>query len=175
MTKESIKMLRREISSQSLIKDLHIIFESMYTQVPIIIKYSHLINALLLEMQDQLPLAAGSTKYLDLGTVHTLETQLRAMVDAVDKINEESIRFNKHQTLVLKQYQEKTRWVQKRQLENQARISRGEEPLPDEDLSMMFKTVGTPTSSRLNPLILPAPTLLTWCPSSAPRPWLSCS
>ena len=147
MTKESIKMLRREISSQSLIKDLHISFESMYTQVPIIIKYSHLINALLLEMQDQLPLAAGSTQYLDLGTAHTLETQLRAMVDAVDKLNEESIRFNKHQTLVLKQYQEKTRWVQKRQLENQARISRGEEP--DEDLSMMFKTVGTPTLSRL--------------------------
>ena len=99
MTKESIKMLRREISSQSLIKDLHISFESMYTQVPIIIKYSHLINALLLEMQDQLPLAAGSTKYLDLGTAHTLETQLRAMVDAVDKLNEESIRFNKHQTI----------------------------------------------------------------------------
>merc|ERR1712013_911614 len=50
--------------------------------------------------------------------------------------------------LVLKQYQEKTRWIQKRQLENQARIARGEDPLPDEDLSKMFKTVGAPHGWR---------------------------
>ena len=69
-------------------------------------------------MQDQLPLAARSIQYLDVGTAHTLETQLSAMVDAVDEHNQESIKFNKHQTLVLKQHQEKTRWVQKRLLEN---------------------------------------------------------
>ena len=39
----------------------------------------------------------------------TLETQLRVMMDAVDELNQESIKFNKHQNLVLKQYQEKTR------------------------------------------------------------------
>ena len=39
----------------------------------------------------------------------TLETQLRAMMDAVDELNQESIKFNKHQNMVLKQYQEKTR------------------------------------------------------------------
>merc|ERR1712142_952996 len=120
MTKEAIKMFKEGDFSPESIKDLHISYESMYTQVPIIIKNSHLMNALLLEMQDQL--------------------------------NQESIKFNKHQNLVLKQYQEKTRWIQKRQLENQARIARGEDPLPDEDLSKMFKTVGAP--SRLNPLIL---------------------
>ena len=92
------------------IKDLHISFESMFTQVQTIIKNST-------EMQDQLPLAARSIQYLDVGTAHTLETQLSAMVDAVVEHNQES-KFNKHQTLVLKQYQEKTRWVQKRLLEN---------------------------------------------------------
>jgi len=152
MTKEAIKMFKEGDFSPEAIKDLKISYESMFTQVPIIIKNSHLMNALLLEMQDQLPLTTGGTQYLDLGTAHTLETELRAMMDAVDELNQESIKFNKHQNLVLKQYQEKTRWVQKRQLENQARISRGEDPLPDEDLSKMFKTVGAP--SRLNPLIL---------------------
>ena len=38
------------------------------------------------------------------------------MMDAVDELNQESIKFNKHHNLVLKQYQ-------KRQLENQARVS----------------------------------------------------
>merc|ERR1719402_1273332 len=88
----------------------------------------------------------------DLHTAHTLETELRAMMDAVDELNQESIKFNKHQNMVLKQYQEKTRWIQKRQLENQARSTRGEEPLPDEDLTKMFKIPMAP--SRLNPLIL---------------------
>ena len=43
------------------------------------------------------------------------------MMDAVDELNQESIKFNKHQNLMLKQFQEKTRFIQKRQLENQAR------------------------------------------------------
>merc|ERR1719292_35783 len=152
MTKEAIKMFKEGDFTPDAVKDLHISYETMFTQVPIIIKTSHLMNALLLEMQDQLPLTAGGTQYLDLGTAHTLETELRAMMDAVDELNQESIKFNKHQNLVLKQYQEKSRWIQKRQLENQARTARGEDALPDEDLSKMFKTVGAP--SRLNPLIL---------------------
>ena len=76
--------------------------------------------------QEQLTLDVGGTQFLDLGTAHTLETELRAMMDAVDELNQESIKFNKHQNMVLKQYQEKTRWIQKRQLENQARSTRGE-------------------------------------------------
>merc|ERR1711936_946292 len=108
---------------------------TMFTQVPIVIKNSHLMNALMLEMQESLTLDVGGTQFLDLGTAHTLETELRAMMDAVDEQN-----------------QEKTRWIQKRQLENQARSTRGEEPLPDEDLTKMFKIPMAP--SRLNPLIL---------------------
>merc|ERR1712241_1501743 len=152
MTKEAIKMFKEGDFTPDAVKDLHISYETMFTQVPIVVKNSHLMNALLLEMQDQLPLTAGGTQYLDLGTAHTLETELRAMMDAVDELNQESIKFNKHQNMLLKQYQEKTRWIQKRQLENQARVSRGEEALPDEDLSKMFKTM--PAPSRLNPLIL---------------------
>merc|ERR1712050_153926 len=65
MTKEAIKMFKEGDFSPESIKDLHISYESMFTQVPIIIKNSHLMNALLLEMQDQLPLTAGGTQYLD--------------------------------------------------------------------------------------------------------------
>merc|ERR550519_1904401 len=103
MTKDAIKMFRDNDFSPDSIKDLHISFETMLTQVPIVIKNSHLINALLLDMQEKLPLSSGGAQYLDLGTATT----------------QESIKFNKHQNLVLKQFQEKTRVVQKRQLENQ--------------------------------------------------------
>ena len=152
MTKDAIKMFRDNDFSPDSIKDLHISFETMLTQVPIVIKNSHLINALLLDMQEKLPLSSGGAQYLDLGTATTLETQMRSMMDSVDELNQESIKFNKHQNLVLKQFQEKTRFVQKRQLENQARQARGEDPLPEEDISKVFKNV--PAPSRLNPLIL---------------------
>ena len=152
MTKDAIKMFRDNDFSPDSIKDLHISFETMLTQVPIVIKNSHLINALLLDMQEKLPLSSGGAQYLDLGTAPTLETQMRSMMDSVDELNQESIKFNKHQNLVLKQFQEKTRFVQKRQLENQARLARGEDPLPEEDISKVFKNV--PAPSRLNPLIL---------------------
>ena len=152
MTKDAIKMFKENDFSPDSIKDLHISFETMLTQVPIVIKNSHLINALLLDMQEQLNVSSGGAQYLDLGTATTLETQIRSMMDSVDELNQESIKFNKHQNLMLKQFQEKTRFIQKRQLENQARQARGEEPLPEEDISKVFKNV--PAPSRLNPLIL---------------------
>lgn len=153
MTRDAVKMFRDNDFSPDQIKDLHISFETMFTQVPIIVKNSHLMNALLLEMEEQLPLStSGGNQFLDLGTATTLETQIRSMMDSVDELNQESIKFNKHQNLVLKQFQEKTRYIQKRQLENQARAARGEDPLPEEDMSKLFKNV--PAPSRLNPLIL---------------------
>jgi len=152
LTPEAIKMYKDGDFSPDTIKDLKMSYESMMTEVPIVMKNSHLMNALLLELQEQLPLDVGGAQFLDLGTSGTLETQLRVMMDSVDELNQESIKFNKHQNQVLKQYQEKTRWVQKRQSENQARATRGEDPLPDEDINKVFKPI--PAPSRLNPLIL---------------------
>jgi len=152
LTPEAIKMFKEGDFSPDAVKDLHVSYESLFTEVPIVIKNSHLVNALLLELSEQIGLDMGGAQHLDLGTSGTLETQLRVIMDNVDELNQESIKFNKHQNMQLKQYQEKTRWIQKRQLENQARVARGEEALPDEDLSKLFKSM--PAPSRLNPLIL---------------------
>ena len=77
MTKDAVKMFRDNDFSPDQIKDLHISFETMFTQVPIIIKNSHLMNSLLLEIEEQLPVSTGGNQFLDLGTATTLETQLR--------------------------------------------------------------------------------------------------
>merc|ERR1712243_50295 len=79
-------------------------------------------------------------------------SQLRCMMDAVDDLNQESIKFNKHQNSQLKQLQEKQRYIERRKLENQARAGRNEDPLPDEDMAKMSKA--GPAPSRINPLIL---------------------
>jgi len=152
LTNEAIKLFKDQDFTPERVKDLKISYESMMVEIPIVIKNSYLMNTLLLELQEQLPLDKGGVQFLDLGTSGTLETQLRVMMDNVDELNQESIKFNKHQNLVLKQYQEKARWVQKRQLENQARAARDEDPLPDEEINKVFKTL--PPPSRINPLIL---------------------
>jgi len=89
---------------------------------------------------------------LDLGTADVLETQLKQLMEAVDELNGESVKYNKYQNMAVKQFQDKTRWLQRRQHENSARTARGEDPLPDEDLSKIFKPIVPP--SRLNSLVL---------------------
>ena len=52
---------------------------------------------------------------------------------------QEAMKFNKGQNLAVKQCQDKTRFLQKRQQENTARVARGEDPLPEEDINKLFK------------------------------------
>jgi translation initiation factor 3 subunit H len=65
---------------------------------------------------------------------------------------QESMKFNKAQNLAVKQCQDKTRFLQKRQQENTARVARGEDPLPEEDVNKLFKPL--PSTNRLNSLVL---------------------
>jgi len=74
------------------------------------------------------------------------------LMDAVDELNGESVKYNKYQNMAVKQFQDKTRWLQRRQHENSTRTARGEDPLPDEDVSTIFKPIVLP--SRLKSLVL---------------------
>ena len=62
------------------------------------------------------------------------------------------MKFNKGQNLAVKQCQDKTRFLQKRQQDNTARVARGEDPVPDEDINKLFKPL--PPINRLNALVL---------------------
>jgi hypothetical protein len=43
-----------------------------------------------------------------------LEGQLRSLMDRVDELNQEAIKFNRHQQQVIRQQQDKHRFLQKR-------------------------------------------------------------
>jgi len=152
LTNEALKLVKEGDYTPDTVKDLNIGFENLLTEVPVVIRNSHLMNALLLELEEQVPLDIGGAQFMDLGTSETLEAQLRVMMDALDELNSESLKFNKHQQLVLKQIQEKNKYIQRRTQENKQRIDRNEDPLPMEDLNKLFKSL--PPPSRMNPLIL---------------------
>lgn len=114
---------------------------------------SHLVNSLLCELSEMVPSYEGS-QYLDLGTASVLEKHLRNLTDNVDELLQDTNKFNVYQRQVVKQQQDKQKYIQKRNLENTARTGRGEGPLPDEDINKIFKPI--PVPSRLEPMVLSA-------------------
>merc|ERR1711862_525604 len=151
LTSEAIKLYKAGDFSPENITKLKVSHDTLFEEVPIVIKNSHLMNELLLELSEQIPVEAGS-QFLDLGTADVLEEQLKFLMDTVDDLNQESIKFNKYQNMAVKQIQDKTRWLQRLQQENAVRTSRGEDPLPEEDINKVFKPMAPP--SRLNALVL---------------------
>jgi len=151
LTPEAIKLYKAAEFTPEFITKLKVSHDTLFEEVPIVVKNSHLMNELLLELSEQIPVEAGS-QFLDLGTADVLEEQLKFLMDTVDDLNQESIKFNKYQNMAVKQIQDKTRWLQRRQQENAARTSRGEDPLPEEDINKVFKPMAPP--SRLNALVL---------------------
>nr|CAD7405315.1 unnamed protein product [Timema cristinae]CAD7432553.1 unnamed protein product [Timema monikensis] len=119
--------------------------------LPIVIKNSQLTNILLSELTEMIPEEDGS-KFLDLGTASVLENQLRCLMDRVDELNQEAIKFNRYQQQVIRQQQDKHRYLQKRTQENAARQAKDEPLLPEEDLNKLFRPI--PTPHRLNPMIV---------------------
>merc|ERR1719433_552434 len=141
LTPEAIKLYKAAEFTPEFITKLKVSHDTLFEEVPIVVKNSHLMNELLLELSEQIPVEAGS-QFLDLGTADVLEEQLKFLMDTVDDLNQESIKFNKYQNMAVKQIQDKTRWLQRRQQENS----------PEEDINKVFKPMAPP--SRLNALVL---------------------
>ncbi len=67
--------------------------DNLFTEVPIIVKNSHLVNELLLELSEQVPVEAG-LQFLDLGTADVLEEQLKFLITSVDELNQARVHSN---------------------------------------------------------------------------------
>ena len=124
----AIKLYKEGEFHAEAIRNLKVAHDNLFQEVPIVIKNSHLVNELLLELSEQIPVEVG-TQFLDLGSANVLEDQLKFLMETVDELNQESIKFNKYQNMAVKQCQDKTRYLQKRQVENTARTARGNKSL----------------------------------------------
>ncbi|KAB0797428.1 hypothetical protein PPYR_08422 [Photinus pyralis] len=151
LTPQAIEMYKEgEFTPETLLK-LKVGFENLFVEVPFVIKNSALTNIMMSELSELVPEERGS-KFLDLGTASVLEGQLRCLMDRVDELNQEAIKFNRYQQLVSRQQQEKHRWMLKRSQENASRAAKDEPPLPEEDVNKLFRP--QPVPPRLNPMII---------------------
>lgn len=137
--------------------ELKISHDKLFQELPICIKNSHLVNGLLLDLAEEVPVKLIQS--LDLGCADVLEDQLKFLTQTVDDLNQETQKFIRYQHVAIKQCQDKTRVVLKRIDDNKARTSRGEDPLPNEDLSKLFPEI--PQPNRLSSLVLAGQSLST--------------
>lgn len=106
-------MYREGEFTPEALRSLKVGYESLLMEVPVYIRNSPLTNILLSELTDKVPPTQGSN-FLDLGTASVLEGQLRSLMERVDDLNQEAIKFNRYQQQVMRQTQDKHRFLQKR-------------------------------------------------------------
>ncbi|KAG8039725.1 hypothetical protein G9C98_000454 [Cotesia typhae] len=151
LTPQAIQMYKENEFTPEALRTLKIGYENLFIEIPIVIKNSNLTNIMMSELEELIPEEEG-TKYLDLGTASVLENQLRCMMDRVDELNQEAIKFNRYQHLVVRQQQDKNRLLAKRAQENAMRAAKDEPPLPDDDINKLMRPL--PVPPRLNPMIV---------------------
>lgn len=133
-------------------------FQNMFEEIPIYVKNSNLTNVLMCELNSG-SLQPGKkvdsfdvSSHLDLGATTSLQMTLRQLLSITDDMSQEINKYTNHQRQVFKQNQAKIQYQQKKQQENAQRVQRGEEALPEEDLTKIFKPI--PPPSRLDTLLI---------------------
>lgn len=150
LTPQAISMYKAGDFTPEALRSLKIGFEKLFVEIPIVIRNSPLTNIMMTEVAEMIPEEEG-THFLDLSTAPVLETQLRVLMDRVDELNQEASKFNKYQQNVVRQEQEKHRMLAKLAQENSIRVSKGEPPLPEDDITKQFRPL--PVPPRLDAMI----------------------
>ncbi|XP_054282629.1 eukaryotic translation initiation factor 3 subunit H [Macrosteles quadrilineatus] len=151
LTPQAINMHREGEFTPDALRSLKVGYETLLMEVPVVIRNSPLTNILLSELTELVPPQQGSN-FLDLGTATVLEGQLRSLMEHVDDLNQEAIKFNRYQQQVVRQTQDKHRFLAKRAQETAARQEKGLPALPEEDVNKLFRPIAVPP--RLAPMIL---------------------
>jgi len=157
LTPKALQIFKEGDLNAEKMVDLKISHDQMFQEVPVCIKTSHLVNELLLDLSEEVPVTKMQS--LDLSCADVLEDQLKYLTQTIDELQQESQKFIRYQHMAIKQCQDKTRYALKRIDENKTRQNRGEDPLPNEDLDKLFPVI--PQPSRLNSLMLSGQSLST--------------
>ncbi|XP_037957550.1 eukaryotic translation initiation factor 3 subunit H [Teleopsis dalmanni] len=150
LTPQAIQMYKEGDFTPDALRNLKVGYESLFVEIPIVIKNSPLTNIMMSELNEMLPEEQGHN-FLDLGTASVLENHMRCLIERVDELYQESIRYNKYQQVVFKQETEKHRALAKQAADNAVRISKGESPVPEDEVLKLFRPL--PVPHRLNATI----------------------
>lgn len=102
LTPQAIQMYKDGDFTPEAFRTLKVGYENLFAEIPIVIKNSPLTNIMMSELNELLPEDKGHN-FLDLGTATVLENQMRSLIERVDELYQEAVRYNKYQQVVFKQ------------------------------------------------------------------------
>ena len=146
-----MELEKRKDFSAEAIKQFKLNHENFMEELPVVIKNSHLVNSLLCELQDMTH-SPKRYNFLDLSTSSVLEKSMRSLIENTDELAAETNKYLNYHKQLQKQNHQKQLYLQKRDAENVARRSRGEPPLPEEDINKIYKPIQP--VSRLESLLI---------------------
>uniref|UniRef100_A0A803YQA8 Eukaryotic translation initiation factor 3 subunit H n=1 Tax=Meleagris gallopavo TaxID=9103 RepID=A0A803YQA8_MELGA len=159
LTPKLMEVCKEKDFSPEALKKANIAYENMFEEVPIVIKNSYLINVMLWELEKK-SAVADRHELLSLASSNHLGKSLQLLMDRVDEMSQDIVKYNTYLRNVSKQQQQKHQYQQRRQQENLQRQSRGEAPLPEEDINKLFKPPQPP--ARMESLLI-AGQINTYC------------
>ncbi|VDM53525.1 unnamed protein product [Angiostrongylus costaricensis] len=110
--------------SPDAVKAANLTYQTMFEELPIVIKSSHLVNVMMAE------LSLAPTKIAD----RSLEKSVRSMMANIDELNKSISAYGKYVNDRQRHDNIIYNLTQKRQAENEQRIARGEPPLSMDDI-----------------------------------------
>jgi len=128
-------------------------FSNLFEEVPVTIKTSNLANTLISQIEEKSPFN-GKTEFLSLATGSYLEKNVHLLIEGADELCQDAQKLHNYQRNVVRQQQQIDAYKQKRAAENELRKSRGEAPLPEEDIHKVFRPLAPP--ARLDYLLTSA-------------------
>jgi len=143
LSQNALKLCYKDFSPES-IKKMGLTYDTLFEELPVTIRNSHLVNILLCEIALK-QTTAPMQNLLDLGTGGTLEKSVRQLMGHVDNLNTEMNKYSRYVGAKQKQDSARDAYNQKRHLENENRRARGEPPLPEDDVNKLFKPLAPPT------------------------------
>ena len=140
----------------------HLTFSSILEEVPLTVRTNPLLSSFLDTVTKPEPLTSSvpsatsaaippSFSFLDLAP-HNLTQNVHHVLDALDDYKTEEGNLAYLQRQIARERAKAEQYVAKRKEENAIRVSQGLAPLPEDDVSRLFKTPADP--SRLESLLL---------------------
>ncbi|KAH9944072.1 uncharacterized protein BXZ73DRAFT_87037 [Epithele typhae] len=157
LTKAFLSAYKKSNFSSTSLIDHRLTFSKILEEIPLKIRSNALVSAFLGELGDE-PGAGRSSaaippsySRLDLGTAN-MPRNLELIVEALDHYKTEEGNLAYLQRQIAREKSKADAYVAKRKEENASRVAAGLAPLPEEDVSRLFKI--PPEPSRLESLML---------------------
>ncbi|CAK5075817.1 unnamed protein product [Meloidogyne enterolobii] len=142
--------------SPEVTKQTGLNFSNFFEELPIVVKNSHLINVLLAELALFSRGKKTNTVVLELGTKRALERSVKASMGTVDELNKAVNAYGRYMTEKQKYDAIYASMMQKRAVENEARLARGEPPISIEEIKKQIKQPQMQTKNGMLDLFLGA-------------------